>query len=152
MKEQVAKILEQAKADIQARMASENINATGRSSASWRVEQYPGGVRLVYGNPDTAPLPSLEVGISPEEAPTDMRTFMAALIDWSRAKGIQFPTEGKRRSFAYLLGRRIQREGTLRHMKPVDVYTTIVMDAAEQVKGAVTVTVTQYIHEQLRKQ
>lgn len=152
MNDKVVDILEQAKEDIQRRMAEESINATGRSSASWRVEQYPNGVRLVYGNADTAPLPSLEVGISPEEAPTDMRTFMAALIDWSRAKGIQFPTEGRRRSFSYLLGRRIQREGTLRHMKPVDVYTTIVMDTAQQVTGAVKVTVTQYIHQQLRKQ
>ena len=151
MREQVVEILEKAKEEIQVRMEQEDINASGRSSASWKVERYQGGVRLVYGNADTAPLPSLEVGISPEEAPTDMRTFMAALIDWSRAKGIQFPTEGRRRSFAYLLGRRIQREGTLRHMKPVDVYTTIVMDVADQVKGAVTVTVTQYIHQQLKQ-
>lgn len=149
MKDKIVDILEKAKEDIQRRMAEENINATGRSSASFRVEEYPGGVRLWYGNPDIAPIETLEIGRPGGNVP---KGFTDILVEWSRAKGLQFPTEGRRRSFAYLLGKRIQRVGTLRNMSPVDVYTTIVMDAAEQVKGAVTVTVTQYIHQQLRKQ
>lgn len=148
MEEIVVMILEQAKADIQSRMASEDINASGRSSASLRVERYPGGVRLVYGNPTTAPMPTLEVGRPGGPVP---KGFTAILEQWSRDKGIAFDTERDRRSFAWLLGQRIKREGTLRHMDNVDVYTTIVTEAADKVKGAIKVTVTKEIHEHLKK-
>ena len=60
MIDEIVDILERAKADIQARLAEEGINASGRSSASLRVETYDGGVRLMYGNPDTAPFETLE--------------------------------------------------------------------------------------------
>jgi hypothetical protein len=73
------------------------------------------------------------------------------LVQWSRDKGIGFGSERERRSFAYLLGRRIAREGTLRHRSPVDVYTTIVTDTAEAVKADLKVMVTELIHEELKK-
>lgn len=146
MKTVVVEALEKAKADIQANMEAKDINATGNTSRSFRVEVYQGGVRLVMGGENTAPLETLEIGVAPEQAPKSMRTFMAILIDWSRAKGIPFDSERDRRSFAYLLGRRIQREGTLRHQRPVDVYSTIVTDTAEQLKKDVAVKVTQFVH------
>lgn len=148
MIDKIVTILERAKANIQARMEEEDINASGRSSASLRVETYTNGVRLVYGNPTTAPLQTLEVGRPGGPVP---KGFTAILEQWSRDKGIPFDSERHRRSFAYLLGRRIAREGTLRHRSPVDVYTTIVTDAAEAVKADLKVTITDLIHEELRK-
>ena len=47
--ERVGKLLDAAKEDIQARMAAEDINASGRTSRSFRVERYDGGIRLVMG-------------------------------------------------------------------------------------------------------
>lgn len=149
---QVIAILEKAKSDIQANMEANDINASGRTSASFRVERYDRGVRLVMGGPDTAPLPTLEVGRPAGPIPSNMTDI---LVQWSKDKGIFFPLTktGKdtyRRSFAYLLGRRIEREGTLRHRTPVDVYTTVVLDASESVKADLVKSLTIYINNQLR--
>ena len=153
MKDEIVAILEQAKAEIQGRMESEGINASGRSSASFSVEPYDGGVRLVYGGAGTAPLPTLEVGREGGNVP---KGFTDILVQWSIDKGIPFELsktgkDTRRRSFAYLLGRRIQREGTLRHKQPVDVYTTAVMDAVDKVEESLAVAVTRFIHKQLIK-
>lgn len=147
---EIEAILEKAKADIQARLESEDINATGNTSKSFRVERYDGGIRLVMGGaPEkTAPLQTLEVGRPGGPVP---RGFTQILVEWSIAKGIQFDKESHRRSFAYLLGRRIQRDGTLRNVRPVDVYTTAVMDAAARIKGDLVKSLTIYIHNELRK-
>lgn len=145
------RILERAREDIVANMEAKDINATGRTAASFRVERYDGGVRLVMGGDNTAPLQTLEVGVAPEEAPKNMQTLIAVLYEWSKAKGIQFEKDGQRRSFAYLLGRRIQREGTLRHMSPEDVYTSIVLQVADDVRIQATAEITQFIHKEILK-
>lgn len=138
-------ILERAKAAIQAQMEYQGVNATGNTSRSFRVERYEGGVRLVMGGEDypTAPLQTLEVGRPGGNVP---RGFTDILAEWSRAKGIQFPTESRRRSFAYLLGRRIQREGTLRHSNPVDVYSSIITDAANSIEADIVNSITIHLH------
>ena len=146
----IIRILEAAKDAIQQNMATEGINATGNTSASFRVERYDGGVRLVMGGTEekTAPLATLEVGRPGGPVP---KGFTQILYEWSIAKGIPFDKDSRRRSFAYLLGRRIQREGTLRHMQPVDVYTTIVLDVADRVKADAVKSITTAIHQQLRQ-
>lgn len=145
----IIRILEEAKDAIQRNMATEGINATGNTSASFRVERYDGGVRLVMGGTEekTAPLATLEVGRPGGTVP---KGFTQILYEWSIAKGIPFDKDSRRRSFAYLLGRRIRREGTLRHMHPVDVYTTIVLDVADRVKADAVKSITTAIHNQLR--
>lgn len=146
----IIRILEAAKDAIQQNMATEGINATGNTSASFRVERYDGGVRLVMGGTEekTAPLATLEVGRPGGPVP---KGFTQILYEWSIAKGIPFDKDSRRRSFAYLLGRRIRREGTLRHMQPVDVYTTIVLDVADRVKADAVKSITTAIHQQLRQ-
>lgn len=146
----VIEVLEEAKQRIQDNMAAKDINASGRTSRSFRVERYNGGVRLVMGGTGepTAPLETLEVGRPAGPIPSNMTDI---LVQWSRDKGIPFDRESQRRSFAYLLGRRIEREGTLRHKHNEDIYTTVVMDTAESIVGEVTVAVTKKIHEQLRQ-
>ena len=146
----VIEVLEEAKQRIQDNMAAKDINASGRTSRSFRVERYNGGVRLVMGGTGepTAPLETLEVGRPAGPIPSNMTDI---LVQWSKDKGIPFDRESQRRSFAYLLGRRIEREGTLRHKHNEDIYTTVVMDTAESIVGEVTVAVTKKIHEQLRQ-
>lgn len=147
---EIEAILEKAKADVQARLESEGINATGNTSRSFRVDRYDGGVRLVMGGTDekTAPLATLEVGRPGGPVP---KGFTQILYEWSIAKGIPFDKDSRRRSFAFLLGRRIQREGTLRNMQPVDVYTTIILDVADRVKADAVKSITTAIHNQLRQ-
>lgn len=146
----VIEVLEEAKQRIQDNMAAKDINASGRTSRSFRVERYNGGVRLVMGGTGepTAPLETLEMGRPAGPIPSNMTDI---LVQWSKDKGIPFDRESQRRSFAYLLGRRIEREGTLRHKNNEDIYTTVVMETAESIVGEVTVAVTKKIHEQLRQ-
>lgn len=53
------------------------------------------------------------------------RNFSAILYQWSLDKGISFDTDRERRSFAYLLARKIQNEGTqlFRDGGRADVYS-----------------------------
>ena len=146
----VIEVLEEAKQRVQDNMAAKDINASGRTSRSFRIERYNGGVRLVMGGTGepTAPMETLEVGRPAGPIPSNMTDI---LVQWSKDKGIPFDRESQRRSFAYLLGRRIEREGTLRHKHNEDIYTSVVMETAESIVGEVTVAVTKKIHEQLRQ-
>lgn len=143
IKKQVAERLSQAVAEIQASMASGNINASGRTSASFRVVETEDSLQLVGGGKDTAPVGTLEVGRRPGNVPAG---FTAILEQWSRDKGLQFETESKRRSFAYLLSRKIAREGTQRYREPQDVYSSITRQAAddigEMIKGTLASVIT----------
>lgn len=130
IRKHVAERLSQAVAEIQASMASGNINASGRTSASFRVVETEDGLQLVGGGRDTAPVGTLEVGRPPGNVPAG---FSAILEQWSRDKGLQFETESKRRSFAYLLGRKIAREGTQRYREPQDVYSSVTRQAADDI-------------------
>lgn len=151
-------ILEKAKEQIQANMAAKDINASGRTSKSFRVERYDGGIRLVMGGADTAPLDTLEIGRPGGSVPGGFKrtkagvidvsnTFKAILVQWAKDKGIADFGWGA----ATMLGRRIAEKGTLRHENPTDVYSSVVLDAADQVKGEVTVTITTMIHENLKR-
>ena len=143
IKKRVAERLSQAVAEIQAAMAEGNINASGRTSASFRVVETEEGLQLVGGGHDTAPIATLEVGRRPGNVPAG---FTAILEQWSRDKGLQFETESKRRSFAYLLGRKIEREGTQRYREPQNVYSSITRQAAddigEMIKGMLASVIT----------
>ena len=143
IKKQVAERLSQAVAEIQASMAEGNINASGRTSASFRVVETEEGLQLVGGGKDTAPIATLEVGRRPGNVPAG---FTAILEQWSRDKGLQFETESKRSSFAYLLGRKIEREGTQRYREPQNVYSSITRQAAddigEMIKGMLASVIT----------
>ena len=143
--------------DIRREMEQKDINASGRTSRSFRVVREGTRILLVMGGKDTAPLETLEIGRPGGNVPGGFRmtkagvrdvsnTFKAILIRWAEEKGIGDFGWGR----ATMLGRRIAERGTLRHEKPVDVYTTAVLDAAKMVGKEVTVTVTALIHEQLK--
>lgn len=158
--DRVEAILNEARDAIRAEMAAKDINATGNTSRSFRVERYDGGIRLVMGGESyrTAPLETLEVGRPGGNVPGGFRmtkagvldvsnTFKAILVEWAKAKGIADFGWGK----ATIVGRRIAAEGTLRHKNNVNVYSQAVTDAMRKINDNVTVIVTQKIHDNVLK-
>lgn len=155
----VTELLEDAKQRIQDNLATKGINASGRTSRSFRVERYDGGVRLVMGGTAdrTAPLSTLEVGRPGGNVPGGFRvtkagtvdvsnTFKAILVRWAKEKGIADFGWGA----ATMLGRRIADRGTNRHRNHDDVYTSVVMQTAEEVKDGLRSVFTMSIHETIR--
>lgn len=135
----IIRILTETREQIRANMEAAHVNASGRTSASIRVEPYDGGVRLVGGYdtthpvsdypdgsadaPDTAPIPTLEVGRKGGGKPPVPRGFYYIIRQWSRDKGLQFASERERSTFAYLLSRKIADTGTKRNTEPVNIYS-----------------------------
>lgn len=146
----ILKILNDTRDAIRANMDARHINASGRTSASIRVEVYDGGFRLVGGQDtshpvsdypsvlgtletgDTAPIPTLEVGREGGKVP---RGFYYIIREWSRDKGLQFSSEAERGTFAYFVARKIARTGTHRHVQPEDVYSTPVETAKQRLNA-----------------
>lgn len=135
-------ILEQTKAKIQANLQAKNINASGRTSASFHTVVREDSFLLVGGGGNTAPLPTLEIGRPAGRVPSG---FYKILAKWSRDKGIAFATEKERMRFAYLLGQRISERGTLRNITNEDVYTTPVKEAVAELKKTISAEVHSYI-------
>ena len=144
--DEIERVLLDIRDEIRAKMASEGVNASGRTSAGMQVQRYESGVRLVLTGEDVAPLATLEVGRAGGKVP---RGFADIIEQWSRDKGLVFPTEGDRRSFAYLTARKIAREGTERHKSPIDVYSDEVLRGVARINQAIKVEITQYIHNLL---
>ena len=144
--DEIERVLLDVRDEIRAKMASEGVNASGRTSAGMQVQRYESGVRLVLAGDDVAPLATLEVGRAGGKVP---RGFADIIEQWSRDKGLSFPTEGDRRSFAYLTARKIAREGTERHKSPIDVYSDEVLRGVARINQAIKVEITQYIHNLL---
>ena len=141
----IIKVLTNARDEIRANMEAEKVNASGRTSASIRVEVYEGGFRLVGGTngthpierplgvvdaSDTAPIPTLEVGRTGGDVP---QGFYYIIREWSREKGLNFSSESERGTFAYFVARKIARSGTKRSTAPIDVYSTPVEEAKAKI-------------------
>lgn len=144
--DEIERVLLDVRDEIRTKMASEGVNASGRTSAGMQVQRYESGVRLVLTGDDVAPLATLEVGRAGGNVP---RGFADIIEQWSRDKGLAFPTEGDRRSFAYLTSRKIAREGTERHKSPIDVYSEEVERGLSRIRQNIKVEVTKYIHNSL---
>lgn len=144
--DEIERVLLDVRDEIRAKMASEGVNASGRTSAGMQVQRYESGVRLVLTGEDVAPLATLEVGRAGGKVPLG---FADIIEQWSRDKGLAFPTEGDRRSFAYLTARKIAMEGTERHKSPIDVYSDEVLRGVARINQAIKVEITQYIHNLL---
>lgn len=134
--------LESLKSEILANMEAKKINASGRTSASFRVEKYDKGFRLIGGGEGAAPIFTLEVGRPAGNVPFG---FTSILAQWSRDKGIAFATEKERNTFAYFLGKKIAKEGTQRHKKNEDVYSTAVKSAVDDISKNLSVSIKEQI-------
>ena len=142
---EISRILNETRDQIRANMDAQHVNASGRTSASIRVEPYEGGIKLVGGNnlyhavpdypgnaeaTDTAPIPTLEVGRAGGDVP---RAFYYIIRQWSRDKGISFANETERNTFAYFVSRKIARQGTRRNKTHIDIYTKAAATARERI-------------------
>lgn len=145
----IVQLLEQAKADIQASMAMNGINASGRTSDSFHVVATDDHIMLVMGGDGTAPLATLEIGREGGKVPYN---FQEILYEWSKNKGIPFSDDRQRKTFSWFLSQKIKREGTQRHKTPVDVYSTIVHETVEKLKPAIVQAVRDHFTSTRKKQ
>lgn len=143
----IIRVLTQTRDKIRARMEAEKVNASGRTSASLRVEPYDGGVRLVGGYntnhdidagthgtitaADTAPIPTLEFGRGSGKVP---KGFYYIIREWAKDKGIQFANDTERGTFAYFIARKIAKSGTKRFTNHIDIYSTPVNEAKKEIE------------------
>lgn len=124
-------ILDECRVEIQRNMAAYDINASGRTSASFKVEKYEGGVRLVSRGDNIAPFASIENGNPP--------TWLSrnVLRQWVIEKGIDFNSEEERERFVWNLQQKIGWEGTERYRQPNNSITTPpITEAVEKLKEA----------------
>ena len=79
---------------------------------------------------------TLETGRKPGKVPVG---FYQIIKQWVIDKGISFDSQSERNSFAYLVSRKIAREGTqlYRTGAEADVYTTEVPETIERIKDRV---------------
>lgn len=145
IEQNILQILTQCKAEIQANMASKGINASGRTSAAFKVEQTADGIALVLDRSGrVAPLETLEIGRPAGNVPGGFtqrlaktgayagkpdvsNTFKAILIKWAAEKG--YADFGW--AAATGLGRKIAYDGTNRNKQHEDVYSTPVQKARQ---------------------
>lgn len=121
IRQDIAAILERCRSDIETSMETQGVNASGRTVGSLAVVSDDKGLRLgLFGNAH-APLGTLEVGRAGGRVPAG---FYQIIKQWTRDKGLQFVNESERGTFSYFVARKISREGTQRHMFPIDVYST----------------------------
>ena len=121
-----AKILDEARVAIQANMAKRYrtsrgerwINASGRSSAAFKVEDKDGvHVRLVYKGDDVAPLETIQYG-------TTGVPPVSVIEQWQKDKGLEgINTWAIRTNIK-------KRGGTERHVEPQDWVVGPVVEAA----------------------
>lgn len=121
-----AKILDEARVMIQANMAKHYrtsrgerwINASGRSSAAFQVEDKDGvHIRLVYKGDDVAPLDSIQYG-------TTGVPPVSVIEQWQRDKGLEGINPWAIRTNIK------KRGGTERHVEPQDWVVGPVVEAA----------------------
>lgn len=106
--------------------------ASGRTSESMRTDVSENrGVlfgRMAFG--------TLETGRKPGKVPVG---FYQIIKQWVIDKGISFDSQSERNSFAYLVSRKIAREGTqlYRRGADTDVYTAEVPETISRIKDRV---------------
>lgn len=150
MKDKIRNILEQAKEQIKLNLDVENINASKRTSDSLQVVEYDGGVKLVIGGEDTAPLSTLEIGRPGGAVPFN---FTEIIKQWIIDKGLSTnpipyvrqpsdrwqpkytPEERGLNAAAGAIVQKIKTIGTDRHIQPRnDIYSNIVEKTKEILK------------------
>ena len=124
--------LEDLRKRIISNIDSSGRRASGRTSKSMRTDGSENrGVlfgRMAFG--------TLETGRKPGKVPAG---FYQIIKQWVIDKGISFDSQSERNSFAYLVSRKIAREGTqlYRRGADTDVYTAEVPETISRIKDRV---------------
>lgn len=154
--EQVFHILESAKEEIQRRMEVRDINATGRTSLSFRVEKDGTRISLIGGGDSpqwggkTAPIESLELGRGPGG---DYLKIRPAIVRWTVDKGWRIPASNPREedsirwAIATVIAKNIVLQGTRRYRQNEDIYSTPVNQASEQIRKTLTSGINAIFHD-----
>lgn len=71
------------------------------------------------------------------------------ILAWAKAKGIQFESESKAKSWAFCVARKIGREGTLRYKTNADIFETPVNLMTERLQSIVTMFYSENIAKEL---
>lgn len=106
--------------------------ASGRTSGSMHTDISENrGIlfgRMAFG--------TLETGRKPGKVPAG---FYRIIKQWVIDKGISFDSQSERNSFAYLVSRKIAREGTQHYRRgaDTDVYTAEIPETIERIKDRV---------------
>lgn len=123
-----------------ARRIAENIanngqTASGRTARSLEVVDENDSIAL-YGRKAFG---TMETGRKGGRVP---RNFSDILYQWSLDKGIAFYDERERRSFAYLLAKKIQKEGTelFREGGRADVYSNEIQQTVENITQRISMS------------
>lgn len=121
--------LEDLRIRISDNIQSSGRQASGRTAKSMHTEKSDTGVTLLGRRAFT----SLETGRKPGKAPSG---FYRIIQQWVIDKGISFDSVSKRNSFAYLVSRKIAREGTklYRDGGASDVYSKEIPTAIRRIK------------------
>lgn len=124
--------LEDLRKRIVANIDSTGRKASGRTADSMRTEITKQGGTL-FGRDAFG---SLETGRKPGKVPAG---FYQIIRQWVIDKGISFNSQSERNSFAYLVSRKIAKEGTMLYRKgaDADVYTAEIPETIERIKDRV---------------
>ena len=154
MQAAIAQILENAKDSIVTNIQSNGITASGRTERSFRVVTYDGGVMLVAGGENTAPIPTLEIGHDGKKLPSN---FTEIIKQWIIDKGISYvsiqykrePSDSwqpkytpEERGLNALAGAiawgKIAKVGTDRYINHINnIYSNVVPDTIQDVKTSI---------------
>lgn len=149
LREKARNILTDAVTEIKAKMQSENINASGRTSDSLRLVEDDKGFKIVIGgtNDRTAPLGTLEIGRKGGAVPKNIK---AILVEWTKDKGVQVDSESHRWAIATIIARNIAERGTQRHSQPVDVYTSVIASTKVNLESSLKGVINQIVITKIR--
>ena len=80
------------------------------------------------------------------------RNFEDILYQWSIDKGITFDSDRERSSFAYLLAKKIQKEGTqlFRDKGRADVYSNEIPETIQRVQKRISVSLSLHVQESIK--
>lgn len=109
MKEILQNFLEQIRQEVIQEQKSQGKYVTGETSNTLQIETSD-ILGTLYGGISAL---TLETGRKPGRVP---RNFTETIMRWMDNKGL-FQSEKNRKSIAYLIGRKIQREGTKLHIE-----------------------------------
>lgn len=142
VKEQILEQLTDARDAIRANMESKGENASGRTSASMRVEDRGGRLVLVMGGDRarygrTAPLETLEIGSRPGQRAKAGHPdwFRSVIYQWTIDKGMSFESDSHRWAVSTIIARNIEESGTERHRNPVIVYSNVVEETMKGIRS-----------------
>lgn len=154
--EQIKSILDDTKKEIQRRMQEEGENASGRTSLSMRVQKDGTKISLIGGGDSsrwggkTAPIETLQIGRPPGG---DYKKLCPIIVRWTVDKNFSINASSPKEedsirwAISTVIAKKIVTQGTERHRRHVDIYTTPVSEAADKIRKIVSEDLQTFLRE-----